>query len=310
MTRPPQSIAITGGGSGLGAALAESHARPGRRLFLCGRRAGPLNGVADRCRALGASADVETLDVTRAAEVANWIDRIERSGPVDLLIVNAGVFGGRYASDRPERVEIAAPIVATNLVGAIHCAGMMAERMAARGSGHIALVSSLAARLPSADALAYSASKAGLSAYGTALREYLDGTGVTVTVIEPGHIRTAQTDCHRGKLAFRVEASAAAEVIRRGLEARERTISFPWQARAGVTLLRLLPRRLRARLSQADRFTVANALSTGGEERREGCLQAPPAPGPFMFREEASHRLPSKSRPPTEAPVFRAGTGP
>ena len=107
-----------------------------------------------------------------------------------------------------------------------------------------------------ADAPAYSASKAGLIAYGEALREYLEPDGVQVSLINPGHIETAQVAAHLGALPLLLPAEAAAARIKRGLERGQEHIAFPrrlhWLIRAG----RLLPWRLRAHLGRSQRFEV------------------------------------------------------
>ncbi len=259
----PRSVAITGAGSGIGAELARCYAAPGRTLFLAGRNAGRLREVAETCRGLGATAEVTPVDVRDGSAVGAWVEAIEAAGPLDLMIVNAGIFGGRpdQASFEPGRQ--AADIIATNLTGAIHCAAAVAPRMAERGRGHIALISSLAAHLPAADAPGYSASKAGLTAYGEALREDLAAHGVRVTLIHPGHVETAQTRVHVGPLPLMITPGAAARRIFRALEAGRSGLSFPRLAWAWVRLCTVLPWRLRARLNRPARFTVRRGDGPG-----------------------------------------------
>lgn len=247
-------VAITGAGSGIGAELACRYAARGCTLFLAGRDRARLTATAAACSELGATVDVAIVDVRDRRTVGDWIDRID---PVDLMIVNAGIFAGRASTDTFEPTVLAEDVIRTNLVGAVHCAGLMAPLMAARGAGHIALISSLAAVAPSPDAPAYSASKAGLTAYGEALREDLAGHGVRVSLVHPGHVETAQTGQQRGPLPLIVSAADAAGRIVKALDAGHGT-AFPWTAAALVRLQRLLPWRLRARLNRPQRFTVRN----------------------------------------------------
>ena len=149
-------------------------------------------------------------------------------------------------------------LIGTNLTGAIHTAHAAAAHMRARRRGHIALISSLAAKLPSADAPGYSASKAGLSAFGAALREDLAPDGIRVTLIHPGHVDTAQTDQQNGPLPLMIPPDDAARRIVAGLSGGKTDISFPPLASLWVRTLARLPWRWRARLERANRFTVTN----------------------------------------------------
>ena len=249
-----QVVAITGAGSGIGAELARLYAARGCTLYLAGRDEARLRATAVACRDLGATANIDAVDVRDRQAVGCWIDRM---GPADLMIVNAGLFAGRPDPHAFETTNLAEEVIRTNLIGAIHCAGQMAPLMAARGSGHIALISSLAGLAPSADAQAYSASKAGLTAYGQALREDLAPRGVRVSLVHPGHVETAQTAQHHGPLPLMLTAVEAARRIVAALDAGHGT-AFPRAAALWTRLLRLLPWRLRAWLNRAQRFTVSN----------------------------------------------------
>jgi short-subunit dehydrogenase len=79
---------------------------------------------------------------------------------------------------------------------------------------------------------------------------------VHVSVILPGHVRTAQTDVHVGPLAMILPVEKAAEIIKRGLDAKRTYIAFPSAAHWLVRLGSLLPWRLKALATRADRFHV------------------------------------------------------
>lgn len=249
-------IAITGASSGIGAALAEEYASPGRRLSLVARRMASLNDIARRCEKLGALVDVQQGDVRDAGEIARWYLHIERHQPVDVLIANAGIFDGHGPDDALETPFEARDLVDTNLLGAIYTAQAALPHMMTRKRGHIAFVSSLAARLPSADAPAYSASKAGLSAYAEALREFLLDHNVAISTIYPGHVSTAQTELHIGPLPLIISPTDAARRIRRALDRGQTNIAFPRRAAWLVAASRCLPWRLRARTARGTRFKV------------------------------------------------------
>ncbi len=106
----------------------------------------------------------------------------------------------------------------TNLEAAILTIAAALPQMRARRSGRIAIIGSLAALQPLADSPTYSASKAGLMAYGEALREWLLPDAVAVSLVYPGHIATDQDARHVGALPLIMTADAAAARVKRGLD--------------------------------------------------------------------------------------------
>jgi short-subunit dehydrogenase len=249
-------VVVTGASAGLGAALARAYAAPRVAVGLMARRATALDAVATSCQEAGSSVETAVLDVQDAAGQRDWLAALDARHPLDLVIVNAGMFEGIAADGRLEDMEVAEALIATNLTGAIATASAAAVLMRARRRGRIALIASLAARHPLADAPVYSATKAGLVAYGEALRERLAADGVGVSIVLPGHIATAQTARHRGALPGLMSAEAAATRIRRGLDQGADTIAFPSRLAVLAGLGRLLPWRLRAYATRSLRFTV------------------------------------------------------
>lgn len=247
----PRSIVLTGASSGIGAALAVTLARPGRSLLLMGRDGGRLAGVAEAVRARGADAATAAVPVTDAAAMAETLARRDASHPVDLLIANAGVTSGRIPPDGPEPPGQARWIVTTNLIGMLNTVEPLLPAMLARRAGHIALVSSMAALRPQADEPSYSAAKAGVRAYGIALRAWLRGQGIAVTVICPGFVTSPMSARHVGPKPFEISAERAAAIIARGLARRRAEILFPWQLHLLVRLGNLLPPVLADRIERS-----------------------------------------------------------
>jgi short-subunit dehydrogenase len=250
------SILITGATAGLGRALALLYAGRGRTLGLMGRNAARLQDVADECRARGAIVEANTCDLCEAGAGQNFIRAFADAHPIDLLVINAGIFRGHHPTREMEDVGEVTAVLRTNLEAAILTIAAALPAMRARGRGRIAIIGSLAALHPLADAPAYSASKAGLMAYGEALREWLLPDGVAVSLVYPGHIETAHVARHVGALPLIVSAEMAAGRIKCGLDRGHDRIAFPhrllWLIRAG----RLLPWRLRAALGRSQRFEV------------------------------------------------------
>ena len=223
--RDPRTILITGASSGIGEALAESYARPGVTLVLTGRDRERLDAVAARCMERGAAVRAATVDVADRAAMADWLAQVDRKTPVDLCIANAGISGG--TGRRGESEEQARRILAVNVDGVLNTIHPLIGPMTARGRGQLALVSSLAGFRGYPGAPAYCASKAAVRSYGESLRLDLRRTGIEVSVICPGFVRSRITDGNRFPMPFLMDADRAAMIIRRGLERNRGRIAFP-----------------------------------------------------------------------------------
>lgn len=221
-------VVLTGATGGLGRAFAEALAAPGRPMLLLARDAARLAALADRLAGLGAEPRIAALDLRDHAALADRLAAFDARAPVELLIANAGVSAGRRPDGSAEGGEAARRVIATNLLGTVNTVEPLLPAMRARRRGRILLVSSLAALRPLPAMPAYGASKAGIRAYGTALRGALAGSGVGVTVACPGFVDTPMSRRHRGPRPFEVPPERA---VRRMLAAAARgraLVSFPW----------------------------------------------------------------------------------
>ncbi|MEM7547564.1 MAG: SDR family NAD(P)-dependent oxidoreductase [Pseudomonadota bacterium] len=232
-----QSLVLTGASSGIGAALAAEYAAPGMIMLLIARDAARLAEVAGAARAKGAEVETAIIDVTDEAAMRDallgWDDR----HPIDILIANAGIALGGM----PEPQGQARRQIEVNLLGTLNTVEPLLPRLIARGAGRIGLVSSIAAIRPSGDLPSYSASKAGVRAYGQAIRSWLRGKGVSVSVICPGFVTSPMSARHEGLKPFEVPADKAAHIIRTGIAKRRGALTFPWQFALMIFLGNRLP---------------------------------------------------------------------
>lgn len=242
----PRSILITGATSGIGAALARDYAAPGVRLVLSGRDEARLDAVAAATRAAGAEVESARVDVTDPGATGRWVEAADDTAPMDLAIASAGISGGTFGGG--ESIEQANAIFATNLAGVMNTLQPAAARMAARGRGQIAIVSSLAGFRGMPGAPAYSASKAAVRVWGDAMRGQLKKRGVAVSVICPGFIRTPMTEVNQFPMPMLMDVDKAASVIRRRLARGNALIAFPWPIYIFVRLMAALPNPVADRL--------------------------------------------------------------
>jgi dehydrogenase/reductase SDR family member 7B len=181
------TIWITGASSGIGEALAEAFAAEGAALILSGRRRDALDALAAR---LGGESLVLAFEATdraamKGAADAAWAWR----GGIDMLVNNAGISQRSLAIDTAP--EVYETIVAVDLLAPIRLTQSLLPLMAARGRGHVVMISSVAGRLGPVLRTAYAAAKHGLIGYGDALRAEVETAyGIKVTNVLPGSVRT------------------------------------------------------------------------------------------------------------------------
>lgn len=249
-------IVVTGASRGLGAALALRFAAPGVRLLLIARSEAALAEVARDCAARGATARIAALDVADAAAMAAALAAFEAEGPVELAIANAGTSAGTEPDGTPESVAAATRQVAVNLLGAMHLVGPLLPGMIVRRRGTVGLIASVAAFRGLPDCAGYCASKAGLLAWGEALRAAHLKRGVRVSVICPGFFDSAMGERFLGPRPLAISLEAAAERAHRALLAGRARAVFPAPLGWLMRLLALLPPALGDRAVRLMRFRV------------------------------------------------------
>jgi NAD(P)-dependent dehydrogenase (short-subunit alcohol dehydrogenase family) len=238
------NVAITGGSSGIGAALARLYARRRARLLLIGRDAARLAAVARSCDADAALVETALVDVRDRAAIAAALRGFDARHPLDVVVANAGVTNILAPGTPVEGGEAFERVLATNLMGAFNTVAPAAERMAARGAGRIGLVGSIAGLRGLPYSPAYCASKAGLKAMGEAMRAQLGPHGVSVTLASVGFVATPLDDGIVSAKPFRMTPERAAGRIAAAIAAGRAHVAFPFPLAAAARLLALLPPRL------------------------------------------------------------------
>ncbi len=246
-------VLITGASSGIGRALAVELGKRGARLGLTARREAELLAVAEEVRRGGGEALALPCDVRHPDAVRAAAERVrEQWGRVDVLVANAGM-STTTAGTRLDAGE-AGDVISINVLGVVNSVAAVLPDMLKRGSGHLVAISSLASYRGMPKSGAYSASKAAVSTFFESLRVDLRKSGIAVTVIHPGFIRTPMTAGRKKKLPFLLEVEDAACRIVKAIERRARTYAFPWQLASLVRVIRHMPGALYDRLASNSNF--------------------------------------------------------
>jgi NAD(P)-dependent dehydrogenase (short-subunit alcohol dehydrogenase family) len=239
---PSKGVAwVTGAGTGIGRALAKRLAEEGWQVAVSARTAADLDSLAAE---VPGRITAFQLDVTREADCEATGRAIEAAlGPVDLAVFNAGSYFPTTASDFS--VANFRKTVDLNLLGTVNCMGPIVPGMVKRRAGHIAIMGSQTAFVGLPTAASYGATKAALNNMAEAFKPDFERFGVTITVINPGFVKTPLTAKNTFPMPFLISTEAAVDHIMRGLEAKRFAINFPAGMVWSIRLLSWLPQPLR-----------------------------------------------------------------
>ncbi len=239
---PPRRVAwITGAGKGIGRGLAKRLAQDGWTVCASARTAADLESLAAECPV--GHLHPHVLDITDASATRAVIKAIEGEwGPPDLGILNAGTYIPVTATDLD--AEPFLRLMETNVMGTVYGIMSLLPIMRREGSGHIAVVSSLAGYRGLPSSAAYGASKAALINMCEALCPELDAMGIKLQVINPGFVETPLTDQNDFQMPFLISVDKATHYIMRGLASDSFEVVFPRRFAFIMKVLRILPNRL------------------------------------------------------------------
>lgn len=247
-TGMPQNVLVLGGTSEIARAiLRELSTRRLESVMLAGRNPRPLEAAARELTALGVPrVEVAALDVTAIGTLETFADQaLARLGAIDLVIVAAGELGTAELTELD--ATVVASLVTTNFAGPAAAMTALARVLCAQGHGRFLVLSSVAGYRVRAANLVYGSAKAGLDGFALGLSDALFGSGVEVTVVRSGFVRTKMTQ-GRKAAPFSVDASAVAKASVRALETGATVVWVPGALRFIFGILGVAPRAIWRRL--------------------------------------------------------------
>ena len=187
---------VTGASRGIGRAVAHALAERGATVGLAARSATELHMLA---AALPGEHHPLTCDVALPVSITDAVEQfVEAEGRIDLLVANAGI--AHYEPVVEQSLEHVDWMTQVNWMGTVHTVQAALPHMLREGRGHIVVMSSGAGLRGFPGAAAYGATKAAQRVFAEALRHELAGTGVSVTTVFPGEVRTSLHDHERARL--------------------------------------------------------------------------------------------------------------
>ena len=243
-------VLVTGASSGIGAAVAKAMAKAGGRIVLLARRKEALDQVAAEIASTGGKAWTFRVNLTNPETVATVGTQIsDQLGTPDILSNHAGVGRWRFA-DETSPLE-AVECMAVPYFAAFNVVHAFLPAMLRRRSGHIVNISSVGSRFVWPGATAYLAARWALRGFTEALRADLDGSGISVTLFEPGVVKSPYWEHNPGsrervpklaKLIPELTCEEVAQAIVRGVERNQRTTVIPFMMRLTCWLHAVFPR--------------------------------------------------------------------
>lgn len=183
------TILITGGGSGIGRALAEAFHARGNRVVIAGRRQSALDEVIAANPGMAGF----TVDMTDAQSITAFAAKVLAAHPdLNAVIHNAGIMQAETITD-PAFLAIAEDTIATNVLGPIRLTAALMPHLLAQQNAAILTVSSGLSWVPKSVNATYCATKAAIHSWTISLRHQLKDTGVEVIELVPPYVRTGLT---------------------------------------------------------------------------------------------------------------------
>jgi short-subunit dehydrogenase len=235
---PGTRAVVTGASRGIGRAVAHVLAARGATVGLAARSTGELQTLASK---LPGSHHPLTCDVALPASVATAVEEfVAAAGGLDLLVANAGI--AHYEPIAEQSLEHIEQMTQVNWLGTVYTVKAALPGMLERGAGHVVIVSSGAGIRSFPGAAAYGATKAAQRGFGEALRHELKGTGVGLTMVYPGQVKSSLHAHEKERMPewYDLDSAAAPEPLAKAIveavEQDKREVFYP----PNVRLLRIV----------------------------------------------------------------------
>jgi NAD(P)-dependent dehydrogenase (short-subunit alcohol dehydrogenase family) len=228
---------ITGGGTGIGRALALRLAADGWQVVVSGRRPEPLAETAGN-----SPGTIHTcpLDVTDVAAVRRAVTDIEaKHGPITLAVLNAGMYQAVKLDNF--KAELMAEHMKVNYQGVVNGMDALLPSMRKRKAGHVVLVASVAGYRGLPLASGYGPTKAALINLAESLKHMFEKEGLTISVCNPGFVETPLTEGNHFPMPFLMKVDDAAAALQRGIYERKFEIAFPTRFVLILKFFRCMP---------------------------------------------------------------------
>jgi 3-hydroxybutyrate dehydrogenase len=216
---------VTGGGRGIGRAIALALAQAGADVAVSGRSADLLDETAGAIRSMGRRAATIVCDVSERRQVEDMIARVKTDlGDPLILVNNAGIAGSAKLSETTDDMWEA--MLRVNATGAFYCMRAVVPMMLEAKWGRVVNLASVAARAGAPYIAAYSASKHALLGLTRAVAEEVAARGITVNAVCPGYVDTEMTDRSAANITTRTGRSEAeARKILEGFSPQKRLMT-------------------------------------------------------------------------------------
>ncbi len=230
---------VTGASTGLGAELVRRLAARGGTVSASARSVDKLGELAAGSGNI-TSCPVDVTDAEAMKAVA--ADAEKERGPIDLAILNAGVWiqsAGKLYDGTSAKTSMD-----VNYLGVTNALAAVLPGMVERRRGHIAIVGSVTGYRGLPYAAHYAPTKAALISLAECLRAEVARKGIKVQIINPGFVKTPMTDVNKFPMPFLMSVDDAVDRMMSGLSSPRFEITFPWKLVALLKIMRILPYRL------------------------------------------------------------------
>lgn len=203
---------VTGGGRGIGKAIAIEFARNGADIVIASRVVKEMNETAKEIRALGRKVLTVKTDVTKLSEIRNMVKKtLGEFGKIDILVNNAGIlFHGPFDEIKDEQIDAT---VNVNLIGLMHVTKEVIPQMKKQGDGLIINISSVAGKEGYIDLAVYCATKFGVIGFTESIAGELENEGIGVYAICPTATQTKMWEQISDQRAAHVPEDVALEIM-------------------------------------------------------------------------------------------------